>query len=100
MKTSLEDAAPTDVVLRLLKDAMLATRDSSGRLCGFARGLEIGISTLGESRWTAHDAIDDLQKRSLRLSQSRDDYHLGIALGINLTIDVASALPDRVTTAV
>jgi hypothetical protein len=99
MKMGLEDAASTDVILRLLKDALLASRDSSDRLYGLARGLEIGILTLEEARWNAHDSIGHLQKRSLRLSQSRDDYHLGVALGINFTIDVVSALSDRVSAA-
>jgi hypothetical protein len=79
-----------DSVLILIKDAIGRCRDSSSRLCGFARGLEIGISTLQDPKATAYDSIERLQERMLRLSACRDDYHCGIAVGINLTTDVVS----------
>lgn len=93
MDASLDDqpSAP-EAILKLIKDALLGCRQSTNRLCGFARGLEIGISTLQGSQSTTGDSIDRLQQRSLRLSESRDDYRLGVALGINLAIDVASAM--------
>ncbi len=91
MDTSLENHSPDpDAILKLVKDAIGRCRESSIRFYGFARGLEIGISTLKGA--TSNDSIECLQERSLRLSASRDDYHLGFVLGINLASEVASAM--------
>lgn len=91
MDTSLENhSQDPDAILQLIKDAIRRCRESSVQLCGFARGLEIGISTLKSA--TAKDSIELLQERSLRLSASRDDYHLGVALGMNLATKVASSI--------
>jgi hypothetical protein len=96
MDTGLENQPrEPDAILNLIKNAIGRCRESSSQLCGFARGLEIGISTLQGSKST-YDSIKRLQERSLKLSVSRDDYHRGIALGINLAIDVASATFSRV----
>ena len=90
MGTKLENPPQEpETILRLIKDAIARCRDSSSQLCGFARGLEIGIWTLQEPEATADDSLNRLRERSLRLS-SRDDYHLGVAIGINLTIDLVS----------
>jgi hypothetical protein len=90
MDTTCANRAPApETILKLVKDALVGCRQSSSRLCGFARGLEIGISTLQASQSTASDSTDRLQERSLRLSESRDDYRLGVALGINLATDVS-----------
>lgn len=89
MEIGLESHPPNpDATLKLIKDAISACRESSSRLCGFARGLEIGISALQRS--TAYDSIERLKERSLRLSACRDDYHRGVAMGINLSTDVVS----------
>jgi hypothetical protein len=93
MDASLEnDPSVPEDILKLIKDALLECRQSSSRLCGFARGLESGISTLQGKRSTTLDSMNHLQERSLRLSESRDDYRLGVAVGINLAIKVASAM--------
>jgi hypothetical protein len=100
MDTSLENQPPEpDAILNLIKNAIGSCRESSSQLCGFARGLEIGISTLRGTRSTAWDSMDQLRQRSLRLSESRDDYSLGVTLGINLAIKVAWAMfmRERVT---
>jgi hypothetical protein len=92
MGASLENHPPEpDAILNLIKNAIGRCRDSSSKLCGFVRGLEIGISTLQGSQPAANDSISRLRERSFRLTVSRDDYHLGVALGINLAINVASA---------
>lgn len=94
MDSSLEQhSQDPDAILKLIKDAIGRSRESSSKLCGFARGIEIGISTLEGA--TANDSIECLQERSLRLSASRDDYHLGLVLGINLASEVASAMFTR-----
>ncbi len=85
-----------EAILELIKDAIRRCRESSSQLCGFARGLEIGISTLQGSESNAVDSINRLRERSLRLSVSRDDYTLGVSLGLNLAINVASAMSTRV----
>jgi hypothetical protein len=100
MDTSSENhSQDPDAILILIKDAIGKCRQSSSQLCGFARGLEIGISTLHGSQSNAVDSIDRLRERSLRLSAARDDYLRGVALGINLATDVVSAMPKgaRVT---
>jgi hypothetical protein len=90
METSLEiDPSVSGAILKPIKDAVRGLRPSTNRLCGFARGVEIGISTLQESQ-SATASIDALQRRSLTLSGSCDDYRLGVALGIDLSINVAS----------
>jgi hypothetical protein len=89
MDASLENQPPEpDAILNLIKNAIERCRESSSKLCGFARGLEIGISTLQSTESTAYDSIERLQERSLRLSASRDEYQLGVTLGINLASDV------------
>jgi hypothetical protein len=90
MDNSCENRTPApEIILKLVNDALVGCRQSPSRLCGFARGLEIGISTLQASRPTAGDSTDRLQERSVRLSESRDDYRLGVALGLNLATDVS-----------
>jgi hypothetical protein len=93
MDTSFDNHPPApDAILELIKDALVGCRESSGRLCGFVRGLEIGILTLQDSQSTDNDSIDRLKERSFRLSEFHVDYHLGVALGINLATEVASAM--------
>jgi hypothetical protein len=92
MDTSLENhSQDPDAILELIKDAIRRCRQSSSQFCGFARGLEIGISTLQGSESNAVDSINRLRERSLRLS-CNDDYQLGVVHGINLTINVVSAM--------
>lgn len=101
MAMGLEDRAPDpDAILILIKDALWSCRASSSRLYGFARGLEIGISTLHSTGSSASDSVQSLEDRSLRLSASRDDYDRGVALGINLASDLASILLAQVQVAV
>jgi len=96
MDTSLENhSQDPDAILELIKDAIRRCRESSSQLCGFARGLEIGISTLQGSQLTTSDSISPLRERSFRLAASRDDYHLGVALGMNLTINIVSAMDTQ-----
>jgi hypothetical protein len=96
MDTSLDNhSQDPDAILKLIKDAIWRCRESSSQLSGFARGLEIGISTLQGSQSYAYAAINCLRERSVRLSASPDDYHLGVVFGINLTLDVASAMFGR-----
>jgi hypothetical protein len=78
------------VILALIKDAISTCRNSSSRLCGLARGLEIGTSTLQRVESNPSDSIAALQERSERLSAARDEYSCGVALGINLATGVAS----------
>jgi hypothetical protein len=100
MGTSLENHPPEpDAILNLIKNAIGRCRESSSELCGFVRGLEIGISTLQASESTC-DSLKRLRERSLRLSNSSDDYPRGVALGINLAIDFASASLSRVPSVV
>lgn len=96
MDTSFDDYPPApDAILELIKEALAGCRQSSSRLCGFVRGLEIGASTIGRTP-TACDPMESLRERSLRLSESDDDYLLGVCLGIDLATNVASALIARV----
>lgn len=91
MDTGFDDPPAPDVVLETIKVALTECRQSSSRLYGFVRGIEIGASTMGNTP-TDCDPTDSLQERSFRLSKSSDDYKLGISLGIKLAVDVASAL--------
>jgi hypothetical protein len=98
MDTSIENQPPEpDVILNLIKNAIGRCRESSSQLCGFVRGLEIGISTLQGTESIGQESVEHLQGRSLRLSASRNDYHRGVALGIDLAISVASATFSRVS---
>ena len=98
MDTGCENRAPApEAILKLVKDALVGCRQSPSRLCGLARGLEIGISTLQASQSTASDSMDRLRERSLRLSEFRDDYRLGVALGIDLATDVSLAIESQMS---
>ena len=93
MDTSVDDhpVAP-EVILRLIKNALVGCkRSSNARMMGFVRGLEIGISGLQGTDTRSCDLIAPLQERSDRLSRSRNDYHLGVAQGIDVAIDIASS---------
>jgi hypothetical protein len=79
-------------IMQLIKDALLECRQSPMRLHGVAHGREIGISTLQGKPLMTKASIEHLQKRSIRLRTSRDDDHLGVALGINLVTDVISTM--------
>lgn len=93
MDTNLENQPPEpEAILNLIMNAIRFCRKSSPKLCGLARGLEIGISNLQGIESFGCDDIGFLKERSLRLSASRDDYHRGVELGINLTISVVSAI--------
>jgi hypothetical protein len=81
-----------ETILNLIKGTFRECRQSPTRLWGFVRGFEIGISTLQGERSAFRDSMSQLQERSLRLSKSRDDFQLGVALGINLVADIASTL--------
>ena len=87
-----------EAILKLIKEALSECRRSNSSLYGLVRGLEIGISTLGRTRSTACESITELQERWLRLSQTRDDYQLAVALGIQLAIDVASVIASKLST--
>jgi hypothetical protein len=98
MDTSWENRAPApEAILKLVKDALGGCRESTSRLYGLARGLEIGISTLQASQWTASESIDRLRERSLGLSDFRDSYRLGVALGIDLATKVSLAITNEMS---
>jgi hypothetical protein len=92
MDTSLDDPPlAAELILEVIKNALVGCKHSSNRgLLGFVRGIEIGISELQGTRATGCDALAPLRKRWFRLSQSRNTYQLGVALGIDVAIDIAS----------
>lgn len=92
MDTSFDDRPPgAGAILELIKDALAECRQSSSRLCGLVRGLEVGLSTMG-GPLTARDPMDSLRERLLRLSESDDDYSLGVSLGIELAMRITSKM--------
>jgi hypothetical protein len=92
MDTSLDDPPlAAELILEVIKNALVGCKHSSNRgLLGFARGIEIGISELQGTSTARCDSISPLRERWFRLSQSRNTYHLGVALGIDVAIDIAS----------
>lgn len=92
MDTNSSDHPPApEAILELIKDALTGCRQSSSRLCGFVRGLEIGASAVARTP-TDCDAMESLRERMFRLSEYDDDYNLGVSLGIHLAIRVASKM--------
>jgi hypothetical protein len=92
MNTTLDDPLSAETVLNLVTRALKAARDLPS-FYGLVRGLEIGISTLSEQRGTMERATETLHSRLVKLALSSDQYRVGVALGIVLTIDLAGLLP-------
>jgi hypothetical protein len=81
-----------ELILNLIKNTLVGCKHSSSRgLLGFARGIEVGVSALQGARATS-DSIAALRQRSLRLSQAQYEYHLGVALGIDVAVQISSAI--------
>lgn len=91
MNTTLDDPPSAGNVLSLVTRALKDARDLP-RFYGLVRGLEIGITTLSEQHCSREQSIESLQSRLVRLAESSDQYHVGVALGIDLTIDLARLL--------
>ena len=94
MNTTLDGPRTAESVLNLVTRALKDARDLP-RFYGLVRGLEIGISTLSEQRGTIERSTDTLQSRLVKLAESSDQYQVGVALGIVLTIDLAGLLSPR-----
>lgn len=99
MSTTLDDPPSAGTVLSLVTRTLKDARDLP-RFYGLVRGLEIGISTLSEETGSMEQAIETLQSRFIRLAESSDQYHAGVARGIDLTIDLARLLSPRPALAV
>jgi hypothetical protein len=97
MDTSLvEPSVATELMLRVTKDALWRYRRSSTRrLLGLVRGLELGVSELGDSRAVSCGSITPLQQRVVRLARSNNDYYLGVAIGITVAIGIYLATSNE-----
>lgn len=94
MNTTLDDPPSAGTLISLVTRALKDARDLP-RFYGLVRGMEIGLSTLSEETGSREQTIETLQSRFLRLAESSDQYHAGVALGIDLTIDLARLLSLR-----
>lgn len=94
MNTPCDDPPSVWTVLNLVTRALKDARDLPG-FYGLVRGLEIGISTLSEQDINREQPIEGLESRLVGLSESSDQYHVGVALGLGLTIDLVRSLSLR-----